>query len=754
MPEDPFGLVGTAIDHKYRIDELVGEGGFGVVYRGFHQSFEQPIAVKCLKVPAHFTTEAAEIFLKRFRDEGKHLAKLSEHPSIVRAYDFGVATSIAGASVPYLVLEWLDGMDLKTLLAQRSRRGVPPFTEAQAIRFLRPAVGAMAFAHRLNVAHRDIKPANLFLASTARGTALKILDFGIAKAMQEGDTVTELATQTSSGYRAFSPQYGAPEQFQSKKYGPTGPWTDVYALTLVLVELVVGRRALEGNELVGFFLASIAETRPTPRNLGAQVSDAFEQLCAQALRRAPRNRLRNARALLTALDATRDEPAEIVAPDPVAPAPDARSNADSRQDGGEPAVDIAPQPSSAVSSAPAVAGSGDSHSEPTAEVAAVEPPPPKPAVAAVASSSPPSAAEATDDADPPGEPSRPSAKSAHEAVAVEAIHEPTTQLVMRGKRRRIGMLGLVAALGGVLAATTAVVVAVRDGEANSASSTTNDGATQGGAPMHPDSAAAHALLAQAKTVARTDINRAHELLQKIPEGSPARTSQDFRTIEAQWADSRIDDAETAEDLEEKQRILEEVSRASSVDAERRKRAADALVELLQAEADEPATETAAPEPAHHETQAPAAASAASETGGTNMPPTVRVPDIYGDDLYDEDAQRRVLEPKVWSGQATRLEIRKLRAICINQGDRACRRRCDRMLGIEYAKKPGGNRQRDAGPQQHEPQQYADDARRQALEQKVWSGQATRIEIRELRLICSYQGDQACRDRCTQLLKQK
>ncbi len=144
MTQDPFGFIGTVIDNRHRIDELVGEGGFGMVYRGFHLNFEQPIAVKCLKVPPHFTTEARELFLKRFREEGSLLAKLSEHPSIVRVYDFGIATNPNGIEVPYLALEWLEGQDLGQLLEDREKKGFGTYTEADAIELLRPAIDAFA----------------------------------------------------------------------------------------------------------------------------------------------------------------------------------------------------------------------------------------------------------------------------------------------------------------------------------------------------------------------------------------------------------------------------------------------------------------------------------------------------------------------------------------------------------------------------------------------------------------------------------
>jgi len=293
MTPDPFNLVGTAIDGKYRIDEMIGEGGFGVVYKGFHEKLDIPIAVKCLKVPSHFTADAKELFLDKFQDEGRHLAKLSEHRSVTRVYDFGVASGL-----PFLVLEWLEGEDLEQLLETQQT----PFTEAAAVEFLRPAIDALAFAHSSGIAHRDIKPANLFWAKTALGEVLKVLDFGIAKAMQDGETATQLSTKTSSGFSAFSPPYGAPEQFRSKKYGATGPWTDVHALGLILTEMVTGQPAFDGEEMGDFFVACIGDQRPTPRHFGAEVSDAFEQLCAKALARSPEERFADASELLDALD--------------------------------------------------------------------------------------------------------------------------------------------------------------------------------------------------------------------------------------------------------------------------------------------------------------------------------------------------------------------------------------------------------------------------------------------------------------------
>jgi len=296
-----LGLSGRVIDDKYRVDSLVGEGGFGVVYRGEQLRLEVPIAIKCLKIPWQFSHEAKEAFVVAFHKEAKILARLGEHPHIVRVFDFGSAELVPGQDVSYLVLEWLEGCDLQARLGAADKTR-PTYTEEEAIDLLRPAIDAVAFAHDEGVVHRDLKPANLFLAEGKLGSSLKVLDFGIAKAMEQGETALVAATGTASGMSAFSLPYGAPEQFHSKKYGATGTWTDVHAFGLLLTELVAGRRVLEGETFAELMLDCLTPERPTPRRLGATVSDAFEAACARALAIDTKERFVDARALAAALE--------------------------------------------------------------------------------------------------------------------------------------------------------------------------------------------------------------------------------------------------------------------------------------------------------------------------------------------------------------------------------------------------------------------------------------------------------------------
>jgi serine/threonine protein kinase len=297
---DPFHLVGTALEERFRIDSVVGEGGFGVVYRGHHLRLDTPIAVKCLKVPAHFTSEGRQLFLERFREEGKILLRLSDAPGVPRVFDYGVVSRASG-EVPYLVMEWLDGHSLSDLLAARRVAGLRGLRPEDAIQLLLPAIDALAVAHEHHIAHRDIKPDNLLVVPGARGPTMKVLDFGIAKAIQEGESLTQSATHTATNFRAFTPTYAAPEQFAPKRYGASGPRTDVHALGLVLFELLTDSPAYPSDDFVECLEAATADARPSPRARGANVSDALEAVVSTAVARASERRYPTAQALAAAL---------------------------------------------------------------------------------------------------------------------------------------------------------------------------------------------------------------------------------------------------------------------------------------------------------------------------------------------------------------------------------------------------------------------------------------------------------------------
>jgi len=296
---DPLSIVGTTIGEKYDIEAVVGEGGFGIVYRAMHKIWKQPVAIKCFKVLMDASPDMREVLLKDFIQEGALLTQLSGRTaSIVQARDVGTFTTANGAWVPYMVLEWLDGVTLESMLdAERARLGSAggaAWPVEKVIALLEPVASALEVVHRRGIAHRDIKPANIFVLGAGTDEMhVKVLDFGIAKVVQ---SAAEHGSFTKTGGRvtSFTPAYGAPEQF-SRAQGATGPWTDVYALALVMTELLIGRPPLEGDDFIQLGMATADPARrPSPGAFGTRLTDALEAVFLKALAVKPQDRFATA----------------------------------------------------------------------------------------------------------------------------------------------------------------------------------------------------------------------------------------------------------------------------------------------------------------------------------------------------------------------------------------------------------------------------------------------------------------------------
>ena len=287
---DPLGLVGTTIAGKYAIESIVGQGGFATVFRAQHILWKRPVAVKVFTALGAVAEDQRQQLLEDFIQEGALLADLSEKSTaIVQARDIGMMVTREGESVPYMVLEWLDGEPLEDLLAQEIADKAPLRSLEQAVRLLDPVAEALALAHKKGIAHRDVKPANIFVL--AQGGGVKLLDFGIAKVVQD---VQKMGFGKTAGHiTSFTPLYGAPEQF-NRSHGSTGPWTDVFALALVIAEVVAGKEPMSGDDLMQLaFAAADPASRPTPRKLGVQTSDEVEAIFLKAVAVKPDERYAN-----------------------------------------------------------------------------------------------------------------------------------------------------------------------------------------------------------------------------------------------------------------------------------------------------------------------------------------------------------------------------------------------------------------------------------------------------------------------------
>jgi formylglycine-generating enzyme required for sulfatase activity/serine/threonine protein kinase len=285
---DPLNLVGTTVGEKYDIEAVVGEGGFGIVYRAMHRIWKQPVAIKCFKALMDVAPDVREALLKDFIQEGALLTQLSGRTaSIVQARDVGTFVTPSGASVPYMVLEWLEGMTLEAMLeAERVRLGHDggaAWPIEKVIVLLEPVAAALEVVHRRGIAHRDMKPANIFvLAPETDEMHVKVLDFGIAKVVQSAAEQGSF-TKTGGKVTSFTPAYGAPEQF-SRAQGATGPWTDVYALALVMTEMLIGRAPLEGDDFIQLGMATAdPNRRPTPGAFGVHLPGGLEAVFQRAL---------------------------------------------------------------------------------------------------------------------------------------------------------------------------------------------------------------------------------------------------------------------------------------------------------------------------------------------------------------------------------------------------------------------------------------------------------------------------------------
>ena len=295
---DPLSLVGTIFERKYRVDEMVAEGGFGVVYRGVHLTLDVPVALKLLRPTLRKDRDDWTDVILQFREEASVLSRL-RRASVVAVLDSGLAPLADDpVGLAWMALEWLEGDTLKADLDRR--RGAGGRTPVECMNLMRPVLEAIAEAHDLGIAHRDLKPSNIMLVPTKTGVSPCVLDFGIAKIIAPEDATAPATgdTATDSNMRAFTACSAAPEQLSGAR---TGPWTDVYALGLLLTEVLTDQppvAALEANER---HRIAFATERPTPARFGVDVG-AWEAVLARALAVRPADRPKDARALLGELD--------------------------------------------------------------------------------------------------------------------------------------------------------------------------------------------------------------------------------------------------------------------------------------------------------------------------------------------------------------------------------------------------------------------------------------------------------------------
>jgi serine/threonine-protein kinase len=274
---------GDIIAGKYRVERILGSGGMGVVVSARHVELGWLRAIKVM----HPEPGGGGGWAPRFRREASVGSKLhSEHA--VRVFDVGGFDE----GRPYLVMEHLEGTELAKVLRARG-----PLPVAEAALFVAQACDAIAEAHDLGVVHRDLKPANLFLTKNADGSpCIKVLDFGISKVGLADETSLSV---TQTGEVIGSPAYMAPEQIRG--FRDVGPRSDVWALGVILYELVTRRYPFPGRASVEM-LAMVLEREPDPPSRHrADLPPGFEAVLLHCLQKDPARRMPSALALREAL---------------------------------------------------------------------------------------------------------------------------------------------------------------------------------------------------------------------------------------------------------------------------------------------------------------------------------------------------------------------------------------------------------------------------------------------------------------------
>lgn len=234
-------LIGKTVD-RYRIDERLGTGAMGVVYRGSHTVLDREYAVKVLY--GDFASDAR--LVARFRREAQAASKI-QHENIVGVVDFGTAES----GLSFLVMELVIGENLADVLEREA-----PLSPRRAAHIARSVAAGLGEAHRLGFVHRDLKPANVMLTKDANGEEIgKVMDFGVVGAIETDDSTKLTRTGTIVG----TPLYMAPEQAQGD---PATPASDLYALGVMLFEMLSGQPPFRGDSLRKVVMAHLTEAPP------------------------------------------------------------------------------------------------------------------------------------------------------------------------------------------------------------------------------------------------------------------------------------------------------------------------------------------------------------------------------------------------------------------------------------------------------------------------------------------------------------
>ena len=275
-PTDEAQLLRGPTVGKYKIDRVIGQGGMGAVYRAENPDTQTQVAVKLL----HGGSAGQEQARARFQREAAAVAALRTR-HVVSIHDFG--NDVDGTL--YLVMELLEGHTLRKEIARPP--DAMPIGRVNLV--LDGVLRGLGAAHRAGIVHRDLKPENVFIARTDDGEVTKLLDFGVAR-------TTAATTLTQSGALMGTPAYMAPEQIAGNR-GEIGPWSDVYAVGVILYEMLAGVAPFAADSMTEILSKVLSRDLAPLRSVRAGLPEAVYQLCERALADAAGERFADADAM-------------------------------------------------------------------------------------------------------------------------------------------------------------------------------------------------------------------------------------------------------------------------------------------------------------------------------------------------------------------------------------------------------------------------------------------------------------------------
>ncbi|QIB44662.1 protein kinase domain-containing protein [Streptomyces aureoverticillatus] len=264
---------------RYQLRDLLGEGGMASVHLAYDTVLDRHVAIKTL----HTELGREQSFRERFRREAQAVAKLT-HTNIVSVFDTG-EDDLGGATMPYIVMEYVEGKPLGSVLdAAVRQQGAMPTD--QALKITADVLAALEISHEMGLVHRDIKPGNVMMT---KRNVVKVMDFGIARAMQSGVT-----SMTQTGMVVGTPQYLSPEQALGRGVDAR---SDLYSVGIMLFQLVTGRLPFEADSPLAIAYAHVQEEPVAPSSINRSLPPAIDALVARALKKNPNERFPTAEAM-------------------------------------------------------------------------------------------------------------------------------------------------------------------------------------------------------------------------------------------------------------------------------------------------------------------------------------------------------------------------------------------------------------------------------------------------------------------------